>query len=173
MDFLDNLQVLYSYFKSRRGVGHTALLEQGMHNFKDKFILLGATKEHAVKLRGRQHNAIPVSIQELSAKNILGYDLPVAIDNFTMMEILRHHNDIVIDLKKDIANKEFKLNIEIGKNQLKRFQLVEFKKDVDNMSLWNRVFKYKKTIQKINDKREKRYKEKVDRAFKQACDTIK
>jgi len=160
MDFLDNLQVLYSYFKSRRGVGHTALLEQGMRNFKGRFILLGATIEHATKLRKRQHNAITVSIQELSTNSLLGYDLPVAIDNFTMMEILKYHNDIVPGLKGQII-------IEENKNRLKRFQLVGFKGDIEKISLWDRIFKYKETIKKIDEKHEKVNKDEVDKAFKE------
>jgi len=102
----------FNYVKANRQVGHTKLLKEGINNYKGEFVILGATMEHAQRLKkeSKNKNAIPVSIQTFSKKTMGGH-YPIAFDNYTITEIFENDVRKIENLENDII----KLNRKVKK----------------------------------------------------------
>lgn len=88
MNITDKLKALVRAI-STRGVGHTTLMKVGTDSYPDKFIQVGFTMS-SMKEAGadRNPNATLVTVDGIASGKIAGMDLPVAVDNHVIRELM-------------------------------------------------------------------------------------
>lgn len=154
---------LYRYLSGRRNIGHTKLMEEGTQRYDGKFLIIGANLEHAHSLALRNKNASTMSIQNL--KSLMGQNVPVAIDNYTFTSIFENHVsninelDSHIELLKTIAKDEQESSMYFEK--ITNLSLIE----VEQISLWDRIFHFKKIIKEKQETTKKKNREKLKEIY--------
>jgi hypothetical protein len=98
---MDIIKILYELdnIYSRRGVGHTSLMMNGLRNSKEAVVIASNqryAKELSFSCRG---NIIPVSLDNLEM--LRGNNFPIAMDNSTIIQIIREICSYVGSLWKE------------------------------------------------------------------------
>lgn len=173
-----------AYISTRRGVGHTTLMKEGVKNYDKPFFVLGANKQHSLELMTGvdNKNAIPLGLNNLNRVN--GVDYPMIIDAFVVQVICDQYEDEIMNLRSEHyreMGKEWKKQRELQErinemnrtilhnndivrklqsriegqqrdnNRMSNYVVGVNKKVKDKflgMSLFNRIFRYNKTLEK-------------------------
>jgi hypothetical protein len=99
MTTVDKIKSLISAI-SKRGIGHTELMKQGTMHYDRPFAIVANTMDSAKRLAEGSDLAKPVTISTLN--QLIGTDLPVAIDHYQVQELLQ-------SALIEISDRDFKL----------------------------------------------------------------
>lgn len=110
---LDRLEILLSYYKENRQVGHTTLMREGVSHYDKEKLVLTHSLAHSNDLGCKDDEIISWN----SIDKLRGHKKPIAIDNATMFLML---SEAISEIEK--INKE---NEELRKEISKFKQLKE------------------------------------------------
>jgi hypothetical protein len=137
MILLKNLKSLIRILSTRQ-VGHTTLMQKGTNSYDKPFAIISIDKTSATELTKGSEFAEAVSIQNLDS--LLGKNLPIAIENYTLTTVLRdslytiekltEHND----LKQEIISE---LTTLVEQYQIRSHEIESLSLDMLTCPWWN------------------------------------
>jgi hypothetical protein len=108
MTTIDKIKGLISAI-SKRGIGHTELMKRGIIHYDRPFAIITNTADSAKQLARESEYAKPITLNNLD--QLVGTDLPVAIDHYQVQELLQSalieitDRDFQIERMSDIQEK--------------------------------------------------------------------
>ncbi len=143
-----NYRHILKWFTHHRNTGYTYLLNAGMDKYDKPFIVACVDEAHKslLKREVKNPNAIFITLNFFD-KEIRGRDLPVLFDNHTLNVLFQDVEDGVADYQVWVK-KQFEELIEDKWTAIK--EMNGYQKSVEEIGWFRRVFKYKKTIKKLD-----------------------
>ena len=175
---MDIKNLVNYYISTRRGVGHTTLMKQGVNHYDKPFFVLGVNNQHTKELMYGvdNKNARPLSMSD-SVDKIAGCDYPMIADNFVIQTVCDEYETQILSMEIKHAEESHELRNKIVEcNKLNRtlsnrmrdlhneFKMIEARNETMRvrsvlihrkvkakfmgMSLFDRIFRYNKTLDK-------------------------
>jgi hypothetical protein len=150
---------LLDYFIYTRQSGHTTLSIEGAKNYDRPFYIIGLDMRHAKALEAQiqNKNGIPISINQIHTEKYRGVPIPAFLDNGVIISQLEFYYSLIEDYKYSIE----KMNLDIDNASREYYRdLVKQDRDFNKkfvelkkMSFWDRVFNFKKKMDKFKTNR--------------------
>lgn len=144
------------FLLSSRNQGFTTLSIEGAKNYDKPFYVIGidmSQTEILMKMLKDNKNAIPLALSQVFPQKYIGRHYPAFIDNGALITILKGYSRSLDDiyLNIDKHNDElYQYEVYLGYHDNKFFSSKYlYNEQIKNISLFDRIFKYKKTVEKL------------------------
>ena len=108
MKIKETLQTMLLYYTRARGVGHTYVLKNGVDRVKNQCIVVGTTIKQSEDIV-KKTEIVNMGLSSLNS-GIQGLRIPIAFDNFALMEIFGESLGEINRLEDELRTANIKLN---------------------------------------------------------------